>query len=300
MLVWFLFAFGSAVMQSWVSALSKRAVSLGQYSKITVSFISITTASLLLFVVSFFIAGVPELKSGFWQAVLITGSLNIVMFPLTLKAFELGEYSVVFSMSLATPIFLLATSVIFLNETPPFYGMVGVILTVLGLLIVTSTIEKSEAPRPGLGNLLGLAVALMSSISVNFDKLATLNSDRFFAPACITGMMGLGYALYLIATQRKLFVRDDSKFEERAKFNPFLIFSGVALLFLIGITQSLNNVFYNYALTLSFASYTISIKRISVLFGVIWGWLFFREKNISKKLFGAGIAIAGVILILFS
>lgn len=294
MATWFLFAFGSAVMQSWVSALSKRAVDLKQYSKVAVSFIAIATASIILFLISYLIKGLPELQEGFWRAVLITGSLNIIMFPLTLKAFEYGEYSSVYSMSLATPIFLLLTSWIFLGEVPPLYGMAGVVLTVIGLIVVTINRKgEVEATNPVLGNMMGLTVALMGSISVNFDKIATLSSDRFFAPACITGFMSIGYITYLVIRRKPILARRD-------KIPGIFIFSGIAVLLLLGLAQALNNIFYNYALTLGFASYTIAIKRISVIFGVIWAWLFFREKNISKKLLGAGIAVAGVLLILFS
>ena len=294
MATWFLFAFGSAIMQSCVSALSKRAVDLRQYSKVAVSFIAIATASIILFLISYFIKGLPELQDGFWKAVFITGSLNIVMFPLTLKAFEYGEYSSVYSMSLATPIFLLLTSWIFLGEVPPLYGMIGVTLTVIGLIVVTINRKgEVEATNPVLGNMMGLAVALMGSISVNFDKIATLSSDRFFAPACITGFMAIGYVTYLVIGRKPILAR-------RNEIPGIFIFSGIAVLLLLGLAQALNNIFYNYALTLGFASYTIAVKRISVIFGVIWAWLFFREKNISKKLFGAGVAILGVLLILLS
>lgn len=291
-MIWFLFAFGSAVMQSWVSALSNRAVSIGQYSKVAVSFISIATASIILFSFSYFIKGVPEIQSGFWTAILITGSLNTIMFPLTLKAFEYGEYSSVYSMSLATPIFLLLTSWIFLGEVPPVYGMVGVVLTVAGLLIVAKKSKVTlEAPRPVLANLMGLSVALMASITVNFDKIATLKADRFFAPACITAFMAVGYLIYILINRVPILIKKEN-------VPGFFIFSGLALLLLIGLVQAVNNVFYNHALTLGFASYTIAIKRISVLFGVVWGWLFFKEEDLMRKLIGAGLAVLGVILIL--
>ena len=299
MITWFLLSLGSAFGNSSVAALSKRAVSLGQYNKITVAFVSISTASILLFIASYIFIGTPTLQDGFWRAILITGSLNLIMFPLTLKSFQYGEFSTAYSMSRATPIFLLLTSWIILKESPPILGMVGVVLTVAGLITITKNdAANTEASNPLLGNILALVVALMASITVNYDKLATIYSNRFFAPACITAFMGLGYATYLLIRHRGLIVKT-GKIQDVA-FAPHFILSGIALLLLTGFIQAVNNVFHNSALLIGFASYTIAIKRISILFGVIWGWLFFREKNISKKLIGALVAIAGVLLILLS
>lgn len=301
MITWFLFALGSAVMQSTTNALSNQAVHLGQYSKITLSFITAATASIILFAVTFIFFGMPDLAEGFWRAALVTGILNMAIIPVGLKAFEVGEFSSVYSMSLTAPIFLLFTGWVFLGEVPPLLGMAGVILTVFGLWEISRAVPDGNTAKDyRKGNLLGLSVALMSSVSVNFDKLATLYSSRTFSYAVIIGFAALGYVAYLLFTKGTLFLKTGAPPPvvpdgwKRIFFNPIL------LLFFGGIAQSANGFFYNSALATGFASYTIAIKRVGVLLGVIWGWLFFREKNISKKLLGAGIAIAGVVLILFS
>ncbi len=302
MITWFLFALGSAISQSGMNALSNRAVKLGQFSKITVGFIGTATASMILLLITFIFFGIPDLKPGFWHAVFVTGALNIVMLPTGLKAYEFGEFSSVYSMTLATPIFLLFTGWIFLGEVPPMLGMFGVVLSVLGLWQIAKAVPGRETARDfKKGNILALSVAFMASISVNFDKLAVLYSNKFFSYGVISGVMALGYAAYLLFNSRSLMVRTNSA--SAPPENPLksiFFLEGIFLLVLIGMLQALNGIFYNSALAIGFASYTIAIKRLGVLFGVIWGWLFFREKNISKKLLGAGIAIAGVILILFS
>jgi uncharacterized membrane protein len=45
------------------------------------------------------------------------------------------------------------------------------------------------------------------------------------------------------------------------------------------------------------AAYVIAIKRLSLLLSVLYGWLFFQEKNLGTRLFGAGIMALGAILI---
>src|SRR3990167_7094183 len=267
MITWFLFALGAAIAQSCMNALSNRAVKLAQFSKITISFVATGVASLILLGISYFLVGFPELGPDFWRAVLITGAFNTIMIPVGFKAYEVCEFSSVYSMSLTAPIFILFTAWIFLGESPPIFG---------------------------------LSVALMASVSTNFDKLAVLNSDRFFSFGIIAGFMTVGYAAYLLIRHRTLIVRSETLSSTASPSWSIFLLHGVMLLFLIGIVHALNAYFYNSALMMGFVSYTIAIKRIGVLFGVLWGWLFFREKNISKKFLGAIIAILGILLILLA
>ena len=292
MITWFLFALGSAIAQSGMNALSNQALKTRRFSKISIAFIISATASVLLIGISFLFFGLPDFKPGFWQAILITGFLNVLMFPIGLKAYEVGEFSAVYSMTLATPIFLLFTSWIFLGELPPVQGMVGVVLSVAGLWMIAGTAaDNRDVSRLANGNALGLLVALLASISTNFDKIAVLRSNQFIAYGIVSGVMAASYAIYLLVN--KQFAKSAEK--ENA-FSLGIVF----ILLLAGFSQALNGVFYNFALSTVFASYPIAVKRLGVLFGVAWGWLFFKEKNISKKVLGAAVAIAGVLLILLS
>ena len=44
-------------------------------------------------------------------------------------------------------------------------------------------------------------------------------------------------------------------------------------------------------------AYMISVKRLSLVLGVVLGWLFFEERNITYRLVGASVMVAGVFLI---
>ena len=45
-------------------------------------------------------------------------------------------------------------------------------------------------------------------------------------------------------------------------------------------------------------SYMISVKRMSLLFSVIFGKVFFREEHLKERLLGSFAMLVGVILIL--
>jgi drug/metabolite transporter (DMT)-like permease len=51
------------------------------------------------------------------------------------------------------------------------------------------------------------------------------------------------------------------------------------------------------AISMTNVAYMISLKRTSLLFGVLYGALWFKEKNIAERLTGAIIMITGVFLI---
>src|SRR3989344_3782839 len=222
------------------------------------------------------------------------------MNALSNRAVKLAQFSKITISFVPTggPPFLFVRRFFFFFRFP---AVGGVILSVVGLWSIARVSSKNtEAKDYKKGNLLGLSVALMASVSTNFDKLAVLNSDRFFSFGIIAGFMTVGYAAYLLIRHRTLIVRSETLSSTASPSWSIFLLHGVMLLFLIGIVHALNAYFYNSALMMGFVSYTIAIKRIGVLFGVLWGWLFFREKNISKKFLGAIIAILGILLILLA
>lgn len=292
MFTWFLFALGAAVTQSLYQATTKSADSSGKFSKFTIVFWAALVASLILYSVSFLV-GFPEIKSSFWQAALITAVLNFFAGPIMLLGYELGAFSMVYSMLLLSPVFALLAGFIFLGEIPPLWGMAGVILTVAGLIMIVRLSEEKRRWNLNKGALLGIAVALIFSISSSFDKLSVLGADAFFAGAFIWGSVAVLNGAYLVFRKSN---QGGTAEDAKALIRP----RDWLILLLAGLILGANSIVYNFALFSGFVSYTIAIKRLGILFGVFWGWLFFHEKNISRKLLGAGIALAGVLLILFS
>lgn len=295
MILWFFLALGSAVSNSVYQAFSNYVVSLGKFSKFAIIFYATGIGSLILFGVSF-ARGIPDIQPGFWTAVLATSVINFIAAPLILKGYEVGEFSSVYSMILLTPVFLLGTSFLMLGERPSMWGIVGVFVTVAGLSVMSwrqkKNIDMSELNEHGSarqGNLLGIFVALLWSISVNFDKLSAQYSDAFFAAAVVSAVLAiLNAGLILFRERGRVSLVSELKFQKA--YIP-LILGG---LFGVGM------ILHNAALLHGLASYTIAVKRTGTILGVLWGWLFFREKDIVKKFIGAVIAVVGVGLIVFA
>ena len=65
----------------------------------------------------------------------------------------------------------------------------------------------------------------------------------------------------------------------------------------MAICNTLAVLFQMQALTLTLVVQVVAIKRTSVLWGVLWGYLLFQEQRIQERLLGASTMISGVLLI---
>ncbi len=290
MIIWLLFALGSAFANSLVQSFQKWAVMFSGYSKVTITFLVTVAAALILLAVSAGITGVPKTDQLFWVAVIISGVLNAVALPIILNAYEVGEFSSVYSMILLTPVFLLVTSYLFLGEMPSALGVAGVAFTVFGLWFTASGHGHTTAvPNFSLGNRLGIVVAFMYSITANFDKIAAQHSDRFLGQAVSLAITALACLAYLFVRRHSL------SFVPRGK-----TISSLGILIAMGFFFAVTNVLHSSALLAGYVSYTIAIKRAGVLFGLLWGALFFKERITWQKLTGIAVSLAGMAAIIFS
>jgi uncharacterized membrane protein len=56
--------------------------------------------------------------------------------------------------------------------------------------------------------------------------------------------------------------------------------------------------FHAWAISMTKAAYMIPVKRLSILFGIIYGGLIFKEKNLLIRFTGAFLMMSGAVLIM--
>ncbi|NOS36151.1 MAG: EamA family transporter, partial [Deltaproteobacteria bacterium] len=69
---------------------------------------------------------------------------------------------------------------------------------------------------------------------------------------------------------------------------PFLV---------IGLFSAIMIIAHFTAITMTDVAYMISVKRTSLVFSVVYGWLMFSEEKIGERLLGSVIMMIGVVLI---
>jgi drug/metabolite transporter (DMT)-like permease len=252
--------------------------------------IGFTLGGCILFLLSAY-RGFPPLGPGFFSAVSVTVILNIIGLGLIFKALSSSDISLSVPMLSFTPAILTGTSYILLHEVPSFFGFLGICIMVSGSYMLNISAEYM------------LIVAFLFALSINYDKIVLLNSDPFFGMALTVLMIGItflavsGYSWY---TGRKSPLRRSLGNKGIAgsadELLPHRQFAGLAVL--IGMFVAIEAASINVAYTLQIVPYVIAIKRLSIIVMVLYGTLVFSEKNTGKRILGAGIMVAGAVIIL--
>lgn len=229
----------------------------------------------------------PPLGPEFWHALLLSGSLNVVATVLYMKAIKASDLSLTVPMVAFSPLFLLLTSPLMLGETPDASGIAGVVLIVggayrlgagesrAGLLAPLRALLAERGPR------LMLLVALIWSVSANFDKIGVRNSSPLLWAAALN--MFIAAALLPLVLQRRRGRR--------------LLPDGLKGLFLIGTAGGVGSICQMTAFNLTLVPYVIAIKRTSILMSSLWGHLCLGEAGLRQRVPAVLLMVAGVALL---
>lgn len=285
-MLWVIFAFLTALFVSLMGVASKESLKdVDEY---------IVAWSLRFFALPFLIPllafiDIPSLNNQFFIALIANGSLNLIAFILYMKAIKYSDLSIAVPMIAFTPVFLLVTSPVIVGEFPNIFGILGVLLIVLGsyTLKLKKKGEGYLAPFKALlkerGPRYMLLVAFIWSITSNFDKLGVLNSSPVFWVISVNSFIAA-------AMLPVVFYRSKNKLKQ--------IPQNLKSLLPVGFFNATSLVFQMTAISLALVSYVISIKRTSILFSVLFGFLIFKEKDVTSRLLGSFIMFAGVLLII--
>ncbi len=248
------------------------------------------SAFLILLIISL-IHGIPRTGPAFYDSVLITGTLNVIAASLYFQALRSTDLSLSIPMISFTPAFLIMTSFVVLGEAPSAGGSAGIALIVVGSYVLNTSRDRGGLFEPfksilkNRGILYMLAVALLYSLSANYDKRVVLNSDPIFGSSMI--FLFIGGSFWVISRVRR--AAKEKTFQKNIlKFLP------------AGLMISMAAFTINIAFTMQIVPYVISIKRLSILFSVLYGRALFREKDIPRRILGSLIMIGGAALIVLS
>jgi len=309
-MLWILLALLGAVTNASYFIIIKRYITTVDPKILTG--IGFTSGGLLLFAFSA-IREYPVIGQDFFSAVAITVILNIISLSLIFKALSSSDLSLSIPMLSFTPIILIGTSYLLLNEVPSLAGVAGIWIIVIGSYVLNISAEDNHFLDPvrsmlrNPGSWYMLIVAFLFAVSINFDKIAMLNSDPFFGMALTVFAIGLAFVLiaaYSLISGRNLSLQKQEETLFPAPVSGFPAFPQrkyLVLTILIGIFVAIEAASINVAYTLQIVPYVIAIKRLSIIFVVLYGTLVFSEHETGKRLTGAALMVAGaVIIVLFA
>jgi drug/metabolite transporter (DMT)-like permease len=226
----------------------------------------------------------------YFIAIASAAPLEICAIYCYMKAIKLSPLSVTLPFLAFTPAFIILTGRIFLGEKLNSMGIAGIILIVTGsyCLNISSITGGLFAPVRAIfkvpGSRLMLLVSLLYSITSVIGKIGVLHSNPYF--------FGSTYSIALAFMMAAL-----------TPFMPGITVTRLTRLpvkgMAIGAIYAITIFSHMLAISQVAAAYMVSVKRTSLLFGILYGAWWFKEKRISERLFGAVIMLAGVFLIGF-
>jgi drug/metabolite transporter (DMT)-like permease len=243
--------------------------------------------SLPLLLVLFLFIPVPELDKEFYTAFALSLPLELLSIILYIKALRLSPLSLTLPFLALTPVFLIFVSYILLGERVSFAGGIGILFIAAGSYtlhiskIREGIFEPLRAITRERGSVLMIGVALIYSLTSTLGKVAIQHSSPlFFGSTYFT-------ALALFFTPIAFYKNKEKKMESKT----------ILSVILPGIFYSFMVVSHMIAISLAKVAYVISVKRMSLIIGVLYGYLFFKEKNIGERFIGASLMFIGFIMV---
>lgn len=231
--------------------------------------------------------GIPPLWKDFFEAFIVSGSINIIVTILILKAYKTTDISLASPLSTLTPVFLIFVSPVLIWETLHFFWYIGIFFTVLGSYVLNMSSSDSWLFTPfkslfhSKGSQYMLFVAFLWSISSVYDKIWVQNSSSIFW-LLVLKLSSMGVIWIFLFCFKKNYTLPQK----------------VIPLFFLSFIGTIGLFFQMLALQILPVMYVISLKRLSSVFSVVTWHFFFKEKGFKYRITWSLIMFVGIILLI--
>lgn len=289
--MWFFLALASAIIYSFRGIIEKKIIhNVNKY----VLGLAIRLFALPFLFLPFLFkrslsAPVYHLNSSFWIAIVmicfVNTPLETIFYYEALKTEELTLVLPILSLSPALTLFL---GTVMLGEIPTFWGIIGVTLIILGLYTLKlhhakdGLLEPFKHLRNNKGIQLMLVVMLSQGVAAIFDKMGTINSNAYVY--AVINYIGVSLTLLILTyiRARQYFLQLITHAKNFVMLGS--IIAGYTLLYFLSLESG-------------FAAYASAIKSSFVIFTIIFGLLYLKEKEAKQKLLAGSIIFIGLALL---
>jgi len=284
---WVLLSIISAFTLATSDALTKKALT-DSNEYLVAWFRLLFSLPLLLFLYIF--VPIPKLDIEFYKAFVLALPLEIIAMVLYIKALRISPLSLTLPFLALTPVFLILISYLIIGEKVSFLGSMGIIFLAAGSYTLNihemqrGIFEPFKAIVKEKGSVLMVGVALIYSVTSSLGKMAIVHSSPLF----------FGVTYFIAVT---VIFAPIALWMGKTELKSFIAGGQVKGLFFPGIFYSVMIASHMIAISLTKVAYMISLKRTSLLIGVMYGYFFFKEKNIGERLSGVVLMLIGFVMI---
>lgn len=238
-----------------------------------------------------FVIGLSSVDLIFWQNILIASFLGIFVNVFYMTGIKLSPISLSAPMAAVTPLVATLSGFVYLSEIASPQKLIGIIFIVIGSYFLSiSQVQKGILePFKALFSQKGVLFMLLAQglvgITPAFEKTAILHTTprNPLMTAWIEVVLVTVFLLpFMLALTKKPF----QQFRANKWWYIFPLPLAVFLQWAAFTAYSLNNI-----------GYVTAVFKLSILFTIIWGGLFFKEKNIGERFLGSSIMVFGTILL---
>jgi len=255
-----------------------------------VNFLSYFILALFCSGLLFFIKDISILNNDFWIYSILGGIVGAVGNGFLIKALQMGDLSVLGPLNSYKSVVGIIFGILLLAEIPNLWGIFGIGLIIYGSYFVLETTDARFS-----WNLLRkkeiqfrLWAMILTAIEAIFIKkvIIAASPTLAFVSWCSFGAL----FSFIVLFPNMADVGKELKFTFRSQcLSKFLL-----LVLFIGVAQFSTTFVFDHMPV----GYALSLFQLSTIVSIFFGYKFFREKEIRKKILGSVIMILGSILII--
>jgi drug/metabolite transporter (DMT)-like permease len=254
-----------------------------------VNFLTYFLLSALSLIIALFISR-PVLPSQFWIYSVLGGIAGATGNGFLVKALQSGELSILGPINSYKSVVAIIGGIILLGEVPDIRGLLGIGLIISGSYFVLDTTPErfSLALLKRKDIQYRIWAMILTAIEAIFVKKVILASSvtiAFISWCCFGAVFS--FILFLVY---RLDLKKETKQINRSSIGKIAL-----LIACIGTMQFTTS----YTFEHMDVGYALSLFQLSIIVSVFFGYRFFKEPDIRKKLIGSTIMIIGSIIIIF-
>ncbi|MDP3726783.1 MAG: DMT family transporter [bacterium] len=238
-----------------------------------------------------FFRGIPQVDSVFWINIAIAAGLGILVNISYISAIKIAPISLTMPMAAATPVVATISGFLLRGETTTVLKLLGVLTIVFGAYLLNISeikngiIEPLKALFKNRGVQLMLLAQALVGLTPVFEKNAifhtTPREPLMVSFASLLFLSGFFFPFMFARIKNPL-----AQFKRNFWWFVLPAPIGALAAWAVFTAYSLTNI-----------GYVTAILKLSMLFTILWGALFFKEERIKERLLGASVMVLGTILL---
>lgn len=235
--------------------------------------------------------GFPEVDAIFWQNIIIAALLGILVNLSYITAIKIAPISLTAPMAASTPLVATLFAFLILSETVTAIRFLGIITIMVGAYILNITDLRNGIFEPIRNLVFNRGVQLMFiaqalvGVTPIFEKTAIFHTKpQEPLMVAFVGVLFMTLVFFPLAH-----IKIKNSFSQFRKNMWWFILPAPISVFAYWAVFT--------AYTLTNLGYVTAILKLSMLFTILWGGLFFKETNIKERLLGGGVMLVGTILL---